>query len=240
MALIKCPHCAALISDKAHRCPKCGVIQHQKEKPTHIAESTQFTQISNEPELLERQPLYQDENQEKNLRWLWFIIGGVICVGLVAWFFMSQTTSSIHNTPSDKETPNLAETEQVEVAECMEDTTVTSEIVEEEGVKADRCGKYTLKGKVNDKYDIQIWLSFTGSTMSGRYCYNSTLERYGDQPSSYIEIHGEIDSDNNFKFTGTSTTSSNKTEWTGTFDDNRFYAKKTGKDEEMIAYVERY
>lgn len=232
MALINCPNCGASISDKAHRCPKCGYILRSSDRSNSPTETTNYIHSNITPTDI---PQYEQESPRRSYYWLLYVGGCVILIGLALWLFSSKNASSTQINSINEETPILVATE--EMMACKVDTVVPSEIAVEEEVKADRCGKYTLKGKVNDKYDIQIWLSFEGSTMSGKYCYTTTLERYGDQPSSYIEFHGEIDY-NNFTFTATSPNSSNKTEWTGTFDDNRFYAKKTGTEEEMVAYVE--
>jgi len=46
--------------------------------------------------------------------------------------------------------------------------------------------KYT--GRVGGKYPIVAYLNFTERGVTGKYAYRSTLQKYGDKPSSWLTI----------------------------------------------------
>lgn len=244
MALIECPQCRHKISEKAHRCPKCGYIQKPSGRPNSVTETTSYgyTNTTLTDALQDEQ-----ESSKMSYYWLWLVLGGLIIILVVLWLFSSKNTSSTQ-VGITEETPieRTTEEERVLTEEVMlNDTTCIIEDAEaEEVVAADFVGEsshqgtYTLTGKVNDKYAIQIWITIYGNELKGKYCYISTLEKYGDQPSSYIQIQGYITSSDEFKFTSTYVNSTKTSEWEGDFNGNCFYAKNWGKDEVMIAYVD--
>lgn len=244
MALIKCPNCETSISDKAHRCPKCGYVLKPSDRSNSLTETTSCKHNDITPTDI---PQYERGSPRRSYYWLWYLGGGLILIGLVLWLFSPKKASSTQGaTIINEETPVEAATEERVMTEeeiCNADTTHVIE-AESEAAAADfdgvssQHGTYTLTGKVNDKYAVKVWLTIEGNSLSGKYSYVSTLEKYGDQPSSYIQIQGNITSSNEFKFTTTNINSSNKSEWEGDFNGNCFYAKKTGNEETMVAYVD--
>ncbi len=244
MALIECPQCRHKISDKAHRCPKCGFIQKPSDRSYSLTETTSYGNNNIMPT--------EQVSPRRNYYWLWFVVGGLILIVLVLWLFKSNNTFSKQVGIITEETPIEATTEverviteeRVMTEEEILNADTTHIIKGEEAVATDfdgvssQQGTYTLTGKVNDKFAVQIWLTIDGNKLNGKYCYVSTLEKYGDQPSSYIQIQGYITSSNEFKFTTTYVNSSKQSEWEGDFKGNCFYAKNWGKNEVMIAYVD--
>ncbi len=232
MALIECPQCRHKISNKAHRCPKCGYIQKPSERHNSLTGTTSCGYNTFHDE---------HESSKRSYYWLWLVLGGLLIILVVVWLFRSKNTASTQVGIIPEETSIDAKIEEERDTPVIE-ADISNEA--EESVAADfdgvtsQQGTYSLTGKVNDKYAVQIWLTIEGNKMNGKYCYVSTLEKYGDQPSSYIQIHGYITSSNEFKFTTTYVDSSKKSEWEGDFKGNCFYAKNWGKDEVIIAYVD--
>lgn len=254
MALIKCPYCGANISDKAHRCPKCGKIQQPTNRQNLIVEETNNVNDLNKTVEFPEVQLVSDDSKQRKLRWLLILIGGGLLI-VILWLLFAKSYSSVQNNPAEGTT--IAE----ETSEILMDTVVADDAYNTEttgSVEADvaeavaeeeaslisdrnysmQQGEFALMGKINDKYLVKIWLTIEDHKLSGKYCYTRTLEKYGDKPSTYIQINGAIDSDGNLTFTGSYSNSSNKSEWTGQFVGNRFYAKKSGKEEVMVAYTE--
>lgn len=72
--------------------------------------------------------------------------------------------------------------------------------VESVEVQRPEVGKYTYSytGDVDDDYPIRGTLTFTekssgGYILSGKYAYESTLRKYGDKKTSWINVNGSID-----------------------------------------------
>ena len=103
MALIKCPKCGQMISDKATHCPKCGI-------PVSLAQS------SNQQENTAGSYIYTEESSSK--KWLYAVIGILVIalLGLAAWLFIfnddkqnqSEQIVSTENKNSDKDSDNTA------------------------------------------------------------------------------------------------------------------------------------
>ena len=52
--------------------------------------------------------------------------------------------------------------------------------------------KQTYSGYVDDKYRVYVYLDVNYKTgkVTGKYCYESTYNKYGDKPSSYLYMSG--------------------------------------------------
>lgn len=49
---------------------------------------------------------------------------------------------------------------------------------------------YSFSGSV-DGYPIKMWITcYSNGSVKGKYCYNSTIEKYGNSPSSYFYLTG--------------------------------------------------
>lgn len=259
MALIKCPYCGVNISDKAHRCPKCGqIIQPSdisKVAPQQIASSNIS---SDSAKTSAEEPIFCEENEKRGNFWPWVIAGGVILIGVGVWLFLSKNTTStrpeticmIDSTlEEEEEEMPVAEVISSSIAEESEADEAVQVVEEEDEDKLDvyigepptKQGTYELTGKVDDKYDIKIWVTIKENKISGKYCYKSTLEKYGDKPSSYIQFEGLISPADYFIIKASSKDSSRTDKWEGDFKDNRLYAEKileTGEIRTMEAYID--
>lgn len=67
MALIKCPECGHMISDKATRYPKCGT-------PSLIENDAQFQTNRNQQPIHQQPVYYGDGNRGNNNKWLYVVI----------------------------------------------------------------------------------------------------------------------------------------------------------------------
>lgn len=59
-----------------------------------------------------------------------------------------------------------------------------------------------FKGYIDDKYEIVVTLSQNGAILYGRYYYVRTMQKYGDNPSTYISLSGSIDDNGNANLKG--------------------------------------
>ncbi len=61
----------------------------------------------------------------------------------------------------------------------------------EKGIDYDR--EMSLSGKFDDKYPIRLKIQIgSNGSVSGRYAYESTLRNYGDKPSSWFLLDGDV------------------------------------------------
>lgn len=71
-----------------------------------------------------------------------------------------------------------------------------------EGMRESLAGSWTFYGKVNNRFSIGIDMKIEpDGTVSGCYWYDSTLRQNGDEPSTYINIEGEVDDTGKVKLT---------------------------------------
>lgn len=95
-----------------------------------------------------------------------------------------------HNRHKDKHSSGYYEDEDDYVEEDDEDV-----VMVEDTESAPQ--EYAGLGTINNKYPIKMELTvYDSREVSGKYAYVSTLNRYGDVPSSWIELTGMINSDN--------------------------------------------
>lgn len=201
------------------------------------------------------------ESEHGSNKWLWYILGGIILIGLglcLGLRLSNNTTPQPQVATEQEQTPtveSMVDTPLVEEVDTMgyevgaaEEAEAVNEAVGEEdmGLYIDEPptiqGAFKLSGKIDDKYDIQIWLTIEGNKIYGKYCYNSTLNRYGDTPSSYIQFRGQITYMDFFKIKASSNKSSDISIWEGEIKDNRLYAEKildSGEVRYMEAYIEK-
>lgn len=258
MALIKCPYCGSNISDKAHKCPKCGHMLRTSDNPKIGQKPKDSTNTGiHSYETPAKASLSPIEKERSRTYWPWFVVGGAILVGFGVWLILSKNTADSHLKTGYEVDSVLEEVEERSVEEVIdtsefdngvEDAEQTGEAAEVKednaesvlyiGEPSTKQGTYKLTGKIDDKYDIKIWLTINENKIFGKYCYVSTLEKYGDHPSSYIQFDGLISPADFFIITASSKDSA---KWEGDFKENRLYAEKileTGEIRTMEAYID--
>ena len=63
------------------------------------------------------------------------------------------------------------------------------------GSSAAESRSYSFSGSV-DGYPIKMWITcYSDGSVNGKYCYNSTIEKYGNSPSSYFYLTGHATDD---------------------------------------------
>lgn len=139
--------------------------------------------------------------------YVWAIIGVLACalIGVGLYFGLSDRKPESHYIYADDETPSShskSEKSAEEVVE-VEEVAPYDEAEEEEEVIAvaaldEGNNYYNLSGSVNG-YNIVMKMTIKKSgdscRVSGKYAYKSTLNKYGDQDSSWFFFDGSADSD---------------------------------------------
>ena len=121
-------------------------------------------------------------------------LGGCLVGGVIAIIILIAT-AAIYFFHANKDTDKAA-------IEMADDYPTEEEFVdyptEEEFATVDDAflepGNYKMPGTIDGKYDITMWLMIDDNgEVKGRYCYDSTVRKYGDKPESYFYIKGYVD-----------------------------------------------
>lgn len=92
----------------------------------------------------------------------------------------------------------------VEYKADLSESSKPATVVKEE-VKVVETDTYSFEGAVDGEYPITARLTFTrsgdGFTVKGKYAYLSTLKKYGDKKSSWINVSGRVDRFNRITWT---------------------------------------
>ena len=157
---------------------------------------------------------YQPETSKKSNKtgiWIGLSCLGAVIIGVVAWLLISgdiltkkDKITQEEVVENHKETgPTRYEEDNFEgyydeeeiVEEVIADTTPTVVTADESSSNGMFGRKYTLHGVI-DKYPVKFELNISeNGKVIGRYCYESTVRKYGDVPSSYFSLTGKIDDD---------------------------------------------
>ena len=93
MALIKCPECDKEISDRAARCPKCGIPM---EKIQSLQQRSAMNEISKEKEE------HHIQYQQKKRRWLWGLVAIIVLLlAVLAFLLLCDRNGSQSKHPDD-------------------------------------------------------------------------------------------------------------------------------------------
>lgn len=109
MALINCPNCGAKISDKARKCPKCGVDPKQRVEEKQIAEDSHAAEVDSTPEN-QQDPQYLKEYEEPSTRKPWWIFS-IIVVIIVGSIFVPLYTQQNNQATSYEQNDSIAAAE---------------------------------------------------------------------------------------------------------------------------------
>lgn len=98
----------------------------------------------------------------------------------------------------------------------IENTSFTQDDVADTNVQS-----FSFTGYVDEKYEIRGTLNIDNDVITGKYCYESSIRKYGDSPSLYITLRGSIDSYNHVNIVGT-TSKGQEERWIGILSRNDY------------------
>lgn len=196
MALIKCPACGTIISDKASICPKCG---YQMSYSTHQNDGNGSAPSS----------VSNSRNSNSN-QWLYAIIAflaTLLVVGGIAFFFYHKSVEEKEDVRSQQtelvNEDNLAGSEAPDRSEPQSPAEQSSRHEEPsrpasapvvENTVDD--GVYYMSGVITHKqnYYFDMKVKVRGKQATGEY-----IVRNGE--NVYVTLSGSIDADGNMKLT---------------------------------------
>lgn len=79
--------------------------------------------------------------------------------------------------------------------ECDDDVSVSSADTQSRQLNGSSTAvtrNYSFSGSI-DGYPVKMWITcYSDGSVKGKYCYNSTIEKYGNSPSSYFYLTGKV------------------------------------------------
>lgn len=197
--MIYCSRCGTKISDRARFCPVCG-------SPLHIPPVTPGQEPEPRPTPPGR-PMMTPPPRRSGARWVPWTIIGVCLTGLLvilAFWYADIDSPWGHPKPAEEEV-EVEEAEpispepvrsnyappQSDIARAVRES---SEAVERPVEPAAKPSRIVCTGTVENEgktYPIRIMVALhPNGTAVGRYAYESTLRRAGDNPSSWFKLNG--------------------------------------------------
>lgn len=132
------------------------------------------------------------------------VVGGIM--------YLSGNHNKVEQAPAE-DTVTIAYDESVSAdgtTGTIYDTSQQTDYVEDEvedAYEEESTQNYTqfdFRGTVNDKYEIAGTLRVDNEgRIYGRYCYISTLNKYGDHPNTWITLNGNVDNSGDATIRGT-------------------------------------
>lgn len=195
MALIKCPHCGSQVSDKAHRCPKCGKLVNNPEVKQESPAKTPLTPpVVNQQEPTE-DTTYDydneiDESHGSRRKWL-IITAAAIVMAIIAGVLLYNSHS------------NAVEAERMAAAaeQARQDSIAAAEQARQDSIEAARANRITpdltlfeVKGMVKsiDYTNAVMPLSMKSVNFDedGNWVNYSALNDFDKYPhdSQYVKI----------------------------------------------------
>ncbi len=156
MALIKCPECGNMISDKAERCPKCGAPRmEQQQDMTQVFPQEPVAPVEQPQPMQNQYPYYEEDDGNRN-KWLYGIIGllvlALLGVGYWAW------NSGLLGNHNGKEAVSGSEKDSTMVASDSQSATLE--------------GTQNFSGSIGPA-NVEMSIFIDGSDVNGYYHYNS-------------------------------------------------------------------
>lgn len=156
MALIKCPECGNMISDKASNCPKCGAPRmEQQQDMTQVFPQEPVAPVEQPQPMQNQYPYYEEDDGNRN-KWLYGIIGLLVLVllGVGYWAWNSGLLGN-HNA---KEAVSGLEKDSTMVASDSQPATLE--------------GTQNFSGSIGPA-NVEMSIFIDGSDVNGYYHYNS-------------------------------------------------------------------
>ena len=156
MALIKCPECGNMISDKASNCPKCGAPRKEQQQDMTQVFPHEPVRLVEQPQPMQNQyPYYEEDGGNRN-KWLYGIIGllllALLGVGYWAW------NSGLLGNKDDE----------VNISEKNKDGSPTVS----DSQPATLEGTQNFNGSIGPA-NVEMSIFIDGNDVSGYYHYNS-------------------------------------------------------------------
>ena len=156
MALIKCPECGNMISDKAERCPKCGAPRMEQQQEQTQAFPQEPAAPVEQPQPMQNQYPYYEEDDDNRNKWLYGIIGllvlALLGVGYWAW------NSGLLGNHNGKEVVSGSEKDSTMVVSDSQPATLD--------------GTQNFSGSIGPA-NVEMSIFIDGSDVNGYYHYNS-------------------------------------------------------------------
>ena len=156
MALIKCPECGNMISDKAEKCPKCGAPRmEQQQDMTQVFPQEPVAPVEQPQPVQNQYPYYEEDDGNRN-KWLYGIIGllvlALLGVGYWAW------NSGLLGNNNGKEVVSGLEKDSTMVTSDSQPATLE--------------GTQNFSGSIGPA-NVEMSIFIDGSDVNGYYHYNS-------------------------------------------------------------------
>lgn len=160
----RCGRCGHLIAAEATQCPYCeGSYERVADVPAELVEKPRA----------ERKPM--DPATKKKLIYASIgLAGALVLAGVIILVVNLVGTYGVSND----ELASYYASQQAE---------------ENAGTASARGEVFEFEGLVNGRHNIRGTMTLDGGVWTGKYYYETTMLKYGDVPSTYINIHGVTD-----------------------------------------------
>lgn len=102
--------------------------------------------------------------------------------------FLSSSSDDNAETVDDTVAKVTDESSDLNIAPPQEEVAAAEVAIEEVAYELPDIEQTDYIGSINNKYQITAVLTLTDNGLSGKYAYNSTVQKYGDSPQSYMYL----------------------------------------------------